>query len=458
MKRNNKLDLHNDPVLPLIFKSTIPVMLAGILTTSYSFIDMIFASRLGSLQVASIAYVTPLFIIIQTIAIGISRGGITIIAKLLGQEKREEASDYATELRIIILFLSLIFTIVGYSFTPFILRLIKVSDELYEPTLIYTRIWFISNPLSLIMQLYMALFKAQGKMYITSRISLVGVMGNTIFNGISVYVLKMGIEGLAYATVCTKVVQVIIMLITYHTSEHDYSLRWRSRIVRRKEIWKKLFTVGLPLSATYASTHFGFLLLNIFINRYGYQAVAAFAIGNRIHSLLFFPSKEIGEGLIPLIAQNWGRKAMDRVKKTIRYGIIYSAAFGILAGVIIQLIKYPIGKFLTNGDEVTYGHVLNYVSLVGWTVIAWAIFHTLQAVFTSFQKTSFTFTVNMIRLWGIRIPGVIAFSYFLPSLREYGVWYTMFISNVVTLIFAIVYFKMRIPPFLASEEEFKGAV
>lgn len=452
MMKKNDLDLHNEPIIPLIFKSTIPVMLAGVLTTSYSFVDMIFASRLGSIQVASIAYVTPLFIIIQTLATGISRGGISIIARLLGQNKRADATAYASELRFIILLLSLLFGSIGYTFAPLILRIIQVSDELFDQTLIYSRIWFISVPLSLIIQLYLTLFKSQGKMYITSRISLLGVLGNTAFNSICIYIFNMGIEGLAYATVLTKIFQVIIMIYIYNRGEHEFDLNWN---VNPKEqrviIWKKLIRVGFPLSITYASTHFGFLLLNIFINKYGYQAVAAFAIGNRINSLLFFPSKEIGQGLIPVIAQNWGRKSMDRVKSTIKFGIIYSAVFGIIAGCLIQIIKYPIGRFLTKGDIITYNHVINYVGLVGWTVIAWAIFHTLQAVFTSFQKTSFTLIVNMIRLWGIRIPGVILFSVFMSSIQEYGVWNTMFISNITTLFFAIIYFKKKIPILLQSE-------
>lgn len=452
MFKKKNLDLHNENVLKLIFQTTIPVMLAGVLTTSYSFIDMIFASRLGSIQVASIAYVTPLFIMINALALGVSRGGISIIAKLLGQEKREEASSYATELRVVILIASLFIGLIGFTLAPVILNIIMISPELYGQTLIYTRIWFISVPLLLIMSLYFTFFKSQGKMYITSRISLIGVILNASFNAICIYLFKMGIEGLAYATMMTKFIQVIIMVISYHFSEQDFRLGWKSSSkYSRVHIWKHLLKVGLPLSVTQASTHFGFLILNIFINKYGYQAVAAFAIGNRINSLLFFPSKEIGQGLIPLIAQNWGRKSISRVKEAIRYGIIYSTIFGILAGFIIQIIKYPIGRFLTKGDLETYTHVINYVGLVGWTVIAWAIFHTLQSIFTSFQKTSFTLIINMIRLWGIRIPGVILFSLFLSNIAEYGVWNTMFISNVVTLIIAIVYFRKKVPAFLKEE-------
>jgi Na+-driven multidrug efflux pump len=195
------------------------------------------------------------------------------------------------------------------------------------------------------------------------------------------------------------------------------------------------------------------MVLNIFIVQYGHQAVAAFAIGNSIHSLLFTPAREIGSGLIPLMAQNWGRGSINRVRQTIKLGMVYTVVFGIFAGIVIQLIKYPIAKFLTKDDLVTYHHIIDYVSLVGWTVIAWSIFHTLQAIFTSFQKTFFTMIVDIVRLWGLRIPGIILFYAYMPSLQEYGIWNTMFISNNVTALFAIAYFFYVIPPLIYRHEQ-----
>jgi len=118
----------------------------------------------------------------------------------------------------------------------------------------------------------------------------------------------------------------------------------------------------------------------------------------------------------------------------------------------IYFAKWPIGTFLTQGDETILTHVINYVSLVGWTVIAWSVFSMLQSIFESFQKTSFTFWINVFRLWGVRIPGVLMCTYFFSGLQEYGVWYTMFFSNIITLIFALAFFAIKIPHILDSDK------
>ena len=447
------LDLHKDPIKNLIFKMTTPVMLAGLVTTSYSFVDMVFASRLGSVEVASIAFVTPLFVMLQAFASGVTRGGVSIIATLLGQREQEEASAYATQLRLLILALSVIFTIPGIFLLPIILQAVGVSTELYNQSLIYAQILFLTVPVILIFQLYNNLFKSQGKMKIISMISIFGIICNAILNAVFLYLLEFEIEGLAYATLLTTVIQMLVTLFLYGREKHDFTIGWKiSSSYSKAAIWKKLLKVGLPLSLTQASTHFGFLVLNIFIVQFGHQAVAAFAIGNRINSLLFTPAKEIGSGIIPLLAQNLGRGAMDRVREIIKFSIIYTIFFGIFSALAIQVIKYPIAHFLAKDDPETYQHVINYVGLVGWTAIAWAIFHTLQDIVNSFQKTLFTLVINIVRLWGIRIPGILMFYYFIPSVAEYGIWYTMFFSNTLTLFFAIAYFIMIVPPMLKKKE------
>ena len=448
------LDLHNDPIKKLIVKLTTPMMITGFVTTSYGFVDMIFASRLGTLEVASIAFVTPLFIMLKAFASGVTRGGVSIIATLLGEQEKELASAYATQLRLLILILSIIFAIPGLFLLPNILQVVGVSAELYQQALIYSQILFLSVPAMLIFQLYVSLFKSQGKMKVISVLSIFAVVCNALLNAVFLYLLAFKIDGLAYATLLTSAIQMLIIVFFYKKEKHSFNLGWRTAPAYSKAtIWAKLLKVGLPLSFTQASSHFGFLVLNIFIVQFGHQAVAAFAIGNRINSLLFSPGKEIGGGLIPLIAQNWGRRAINRVKESIKLGLLYSLTFGILAAFTIQLIKYPIAHFLTKGEPETYQHVIDYVGLVGWTAIAWSVFHALQGIVNSFQKTMFTLVVNTVRLWGIRIPGILLFYAFLPSIAEYGIWYTMFISNTVTALFAIAYFMIIVPPMLSKQEE-----
>ena len=446
MIRKKSFDLLKDPVKPLIFKLALPVMMSGFLRTSYSFIDMIFASRLGGVQVASVAFVAPLFIMIQALGVGLSTGGVSVIARFLGEGDSKKASAYASQLRYIILLIALIISVIGLFFSDSFLRSLGVSGDLLQQSAVYTQIRFFSIPFSLLIQLYMTFYKSQGKMTITTKLAFFGVLGNTLLNWLFISVLNQGIGGLAYATLLTMILQTIAIVWDYHRGDHSFNLLWRAeKTLLNFKIWKKLFKVGLPLSFSHGSSQFGFLLINTFIVPYGYQVVAAFAIGNQVNSLFFAPTSGVGQALIPLIAQNWGKKSLNRIKEAINTGMVFALLFGIFGAIVIQFIILPLGAFLAKGDEVIISHVINYIRLMGWTLIAWSVFQSLSGIFNGFQKTNVTMSISILRLWGLRIPGLLMFRYLLPAFAEYGVWYTMFFSNVITALMALLLYFLYIP-------------
>ncbi|MDC7220580.1 MAG: MATE family efflux transporter [Spirochaetales bacterium] len=439
MKEKMNPDLLNDPINKLLVRLSLPVMLAGLLRTSYSFVDMLFASRLGGVQVASVAFVAPLFIIFQALGLGLSNGGVSIIAKLLGENNEKKASHYATQLRSLTLAITTLICILGLFISENILAILGLEGDMLRESAVYTQIRFYSIPFAIFVQLYMAYYKAQGKMAITTKIALMGVLGNTALNALFLFVFNKGIEGLAYATLITQAGQALYIYFRYQTEKHGFDLKWNFFSSKTDfKTWKELLTVGLPLSFSQASVQFGFLLINTFIVSYGYQVVAAFAIGNQVNSLFFSPTTGISQAFVPLIAQNWGQKSGSRIKETIRRGVIFTLSVGTVGAVCIQFIIRPLGTFLAKGDQVIITHTIHYVRLVGWTLIPWGLFTSLSGIFNGFQRTRMSMSINVIRLWGLRIPGLLLCSYVFTSLGEYGVWYTMFFSNVITALIAVV--------------------
>ena len=181
MRKNKKYNLDKDPIIGLIVKMTAPVMLAGLLTTSYGFVDMIFASRLGGVQVASVAFVSPLFVMLTAMVRGIARGGVSIIAKLIGQKKNDQAAAYATQLRLLIIAPRPVFSpFQASSLPPFCSGCYNFSGTLFDQSLIYTRIMCFSLPANAVIALYITLFVSQGKTEIATYVSLLSLASNVI--------------------------------------------------------------------------------------------------------------------------------------------------------------------------------------------------------------------------------------------------------------------------------------
>jgi len=448
MKKN--IRLLEDPINKLIVTLAIPLMTAAVLRTSYNFVDMIFASRLGGVQVASVAFVGPIFNLVSGIGVGLSAGGVSLIAKSIGERKFSEASNYAVQLRFIALFSSVIFCAIGLLLTSLFLPLLGLTSDLLDQSIIYTQIRFFSITFMLIYQLYLSFYNTQGITNVTLKMAFIGLVGNSILNAVFIYVFNMGISGLAYATLVTQIIQSVIIITWYHLEKHDFDLTLN--IFKDKfnfKSWKRIFSVCLPLSISRGSTDFGFLLLNSIILSYGYQIVAAFAIGNQINSLLFGPSTAIGQALTPLIAQNWGNKIVERIKKTIKTGVLYSVVFGTLGAISLHFMRKPLCFFFAKGDMTIYTNAINYLSICSWSLIGWSTFQAFSGIFNGFQKTKSTMLINMVRLWGLRIPLVLIFK-FVIVIGPWGVWSTMFISNMATAVFAIIFYYKYIPKMLKT--------
>lgn len=439
------MNLLKDSVKGLILKLALPIMAMGLLRASYEMVDMIFASRLGGLEVASVAFVTPIFRFIMALGEGLTVAGVSLIAKKIGERKISEASSYAHHLRLIIILSSVIIAILGTFLSDGLLIGLGLKDGLLRESSIYTKIRFISIPFILLFQVYLSLNNAQGKTNMALKMSIVGIVSNIIFNSIFIFGLKSGIGGLAYATTISQVIQALSIMFLFHSHNHDFklSLNIFSGSFNGK-ISKELFRVGLPLAFSQSSTNFGFLLMNMFIVPYGYEVVAAFSIGNQINALFFAPTTGIGQSLVPLIAQNYGNRSYKRLKESIRFGLIFTMLTVIVGIISIQSIAHPFGSFLSKGEDEILKHVLNFLYLCSWSLIGWGIYQSLSGIFTGFQMTKTTMTINLVRLWGIRIPGLILFRYVFTSVGEYGVWISQFISNFGAAIFAVIIFKKNI--------------
>lgn len=447
-----KLDLLKDDHRVLIFRIVMPIMLSALIRTTYNIIDMIFASRLGGLQVASIAFVGPMFGIFNALGFGITTAGVTIIATAIGKGESDEATEYAVQLRYLLLILALIISLMGAMFSTSLLELLGIEGEFLEQSVAYSRIIFFTIPFSLIIGYYMSLYKAQGKMSITAQLSTISVLGNSMLNAMFIYIFKWGIEGLAVATLLTDLIKAIYVIIKYYREEHSFTLPLNifykpANISKIREILK----VGIPLAFSKSSTSFGKMLANTFIAPFGYAVVAAFAIGNQINSIFYTLTSGIGDGLIPLVAQNFGNRNIERVRDIIRSGMTFSMVFGFFGAIAINLITKPMAILLSkNSPEIIY-HVENYLRLMSWSLIAWSVFQCLKGIFNGLKKTNFTMGVTMVRLWGLRIPGLLLFVHVFSSFNEYGVWYTMFYSNVITAVIGLVLYILYIPKFLDNE-------
>jgi len=192
---------------------------------------------------------------------------------------------------------------------------------------------------------------AEGNTVFPTVLSAISAVLNMILDPIFIFTFNMGIAGAAIATLLSKAILAIAGV---------YVLMRRSSKVRPSfkkfkfdvEIIKKIISVALPSSIGQSGSALGFMALNVFIVSYGTATLAAFAMVNRITSLVSQPAMGIGAALTSIIGQNLGCSQLERAKEAFVKAIKLTIGFSAL-GLIILLAfdKEIIGFFMQSKDD-----------------------------------------------------------------------------------------------------------
>jgi Na+-driven multidrug efflux pump len=181
--------------------------------------------------------------------------------------------------------------------------------------------------------------------------------------------------------------------------------------------------------AKYAGWALGFTILNVFLVGFGEVTLTAFAIGNRVSSLVLMPTTGIGSALSTVVGQNIGADNVARAKEAVKRSVVISTVILSAGGALMYPFSERLISAFTMNAEVIY-HGTNYLKLIIVAVPLMGFFQILNGTFQGSGHTVYSMILMMGRLWGLRIPMIVALSH-TPSFGPNSVWYAMIASNFI---------------------------
>jgi len=315
------------------------------------------------------------------------------------------------------------------------------TGELARNSIIYLRITFLDMPFMFLFFNFNSIMNAEGNTVFPTVLSAISAVLNMILDPIFIFTFNMGIAGAAIATLLSKAVLAIAGV---------YVLMRRSSKVRPSfkkfkfdvEIIKKIISVALPSSIGQSGSALGFMALNVFIVSYGTATLAAFAMVNRITSLVSQPAMGIGAALTSIIGQNLGCSQLERAKEAFVKAIKLTIGFSAL-GLIILLAfdKEIIGFFMQSKDDMmVISEGITYLQYIAWSMPLMGIFSVLQGVFQGSGHTRYSMEMEVGRLWLVRLPMILLFKNF-TNIGSVGIWFSMSFSNLIICIFGYIMYR-----------------
>ena len=429
------------PVKKLIVTMSLPMMFSMLVQALYNIVDSIFVSRIDEGALTAVTLAFPLQSHIIAVGSGTGVGINALLSKALG-EKNFERSDKAANTGILLtLFSYIVFLAVGiFVSDPFINS--QTSDPqiaAYGST--YLRIVCILSIGAMSQMTMERLLQSTGKTFYSMLSQITGAVINMVFDPIMIFGLfgfpKLGVAGAAYATIFGQAVASLLAFYLNVKHNTEITLSLKSVFTPDINIIKRIYFVGVPSILMMSIGSVMTYSMNMILTAFSSTATAVFGVYFKLQSFFFMPVFGLNNGLIPVMAYNYGAKNKERIHEALRFSIGLAVGIMIAGTVVFQLIPGTLLGFFNASEHMKELGIpaLRIISL-HFPIAGCAI--ALGSVFQAFSKPVYSLIISVCRQIVVLIPAAWLLS--LTGLVT-NVWWSFLIAEVVSLTLSVIFYK-----------------
>lgn len=393
------------------------------------------SSGVGSMGVAALNIVLPVYSLISAVGLMIGIGSATRYSVLIGAGNNQEANRCFTLSVITGVVLGLIFTFIGIFFSGPLVELLgadldtRLLAEKYIITILSFSCAFILN------QIFICFVRNDQQPNLAMIAMLVGSFSNVILDYIFIFPLQMGMFGAAFATGLSPIFSMMILSAHYFKKYHHF--HFVRCPIQLTSIFNFLM-LGLSAFITEFSSGIIMMILNfIILNLAGNIGVAAYGIIANLALVIVAVFTGIAQGIQPLISANYGLKNYRNIQNILIYATILSLIFGLFFCILGNLIPHQITAiFNKEGNLELAGIAVQGIRLY-FTAFLMMGFNIVTAAF--FAAMSLPLKASIISITR-GCAAVIPLAFVLSSLFQMkGIWLTIPCAEAVTLIISFLF-------------------
>ena len=333
----------------------LPLAASSILQQLFNSVDTAVVGRFASSRALAAVGSTSSFISLMiNLFIGISLGSNVVIAHYIGQ-KVEKNIQAAIHTAITVALIGGYFVmILGQFIGRPVLILMGTPEDVIDLAVQYLRIYFLGMPFILLYDFGSSILRSTGDSRRPLYSLIVAGILNTVLNLILVIVFRMGVAGVAIATVVSNIVSSgIVMWILMHEPEPVRFTPWKL-MINGKELWK-ILSIGVPAGLQGMVFSLANVCIQSTINSFGSDAVAGSAAALNYEFFAYFIVNAFAQTTVTFTSQNYGAGEYDRCRKIFRINMTFSMVFcGLLSAVFVLGRSFFLGLYTTDASVLGY--------------------------------------------------------------------------------------------------------
>lgn len=430
------------PVNKLLISMSLPMMLSMLVQALYNIVDSIYVARICEDALTAVSLAFPMQSLMIALGGGTGVGINALLSRALGEGDKEKANKAALNGVFLALLSFVAFLIIGFVVTEPFYKSQTDDPEIVEFGIDYLKIVSCCSIGLYTQFVFERLLQSTGKTVYAMITQTIGAVINIILDPILIFGLlgapEMGVAGAATATVAGQIVAGIVAVVINIKKNDELHLNFR----KFKPDWKiigQIYRVGIPSIIMQSIGSVMVYCMNQILIVFSTTATAVFGVYFKLQSFIFMPVFGLNNGMVPIIAYNYGARKKARLVKTMKLSVVYAMALMLLGFLAFQIFPETLlGFFEASPDMLAMGvPALRIISMhfliAGFCIISGS---TFQALGNGIYSMITSFTRQIIVL----LPA----AYLLSLLGNVDyVWWSFPIAEVASMI-ASIFFLVRI--------------
>ena len=431
------------PISKLIWNMSLPIIASMLVQALYNIVDSVFVSRVSEQALTAVSLAFPAQNLMIGLATGTAVGVNALMGRALGAGIRQRADQVANNGVFLAVVGFVISAVLGLTCSDLFFRSQTQVESIIRMGNGYLRIVTVGSLGMFCQIMYERLLQGTGRSLLSMYTQGLGAIINIALDPVFIFVLDMGVAGAAVATIIGQLCGCALAIWFNHRKNTDITLSLRGF----RPDWRligEIYAIGLPSVIMVAiGSVMTFLMNKILIVYHSAHETAATAFGVyfKLNSFIFMPIFGMNNGVIPIVAFNYGAQNRRRMVETIKRGTLYASCIMVFGTVLFQLIPGPLLKIFDATDTMlTVGIPALRIISLSFCMAGACI--ALGSSFQALGKSIYSMITSIVRQLVFLVPIAYVLARYGASVgNDDLVWWCYPIAEVFSLTLTLLFFR-----------------
>lgn len=448
--KENKMGIM--PIPKLLISMSLPMIISMLVQALYNIVDSMFVAQLNEAALTAVSLAFPIQNLMIAVAAGTGVGINALLSRSLGERKLDDANKIASNGVFLALISSLVFAVVG-GIGSHLFFATQTDDALIvEYGTQYLTIITVASMGVFLQITYERLLQSTGKAIFNMITQSIGAIINIILDPILIFgwfgFPAMGVTGAALATIIGQFTAVLLAVFFQNKYNTEITVKFRGFKICKETI-ANIYKIGVPSIIMQSIGSITTFCMNNILLMFSSTAATVFGVYFKLQSFVFMPVFGLTNGMIPIVAYNYGARRKKRIHDTLKLSICIAVSIMIIGVVVFQLVpKTLLGLFDASENMLAIG--VPALRTISWSFVFAGYCIISSSIFQALGNGVYSLLISVARQIVVIIPVAFIFA------KLFGldmVWWAYPIAEIVSVICCTIFLKRILKEKLGSMED-----